>query len=101
MLVPPGPHVDHHERQRLPQKLDLGEARANQQQDAPEQEHVQEIRRSVSERPLLQEPTVPGQKEHVEQKVQTQVPEEEEVRQEPPELQLLRYELEVEVHRER
>merc|ERR1719424_2107479 len=88
MLVPPPPHVQHHESQAAPQKIQLEERSEAEHYAHPKEEEYNERSPASLELTFLEQPTIPHQKVTMEQKIQTKSPKVAKRRHQPPHLTL-------------
>eukprot|EP00302_Diacronema_sp_CCMP2436_P015584 CAMPEP_0179879926 /NCGR_PEP_ID=MMETSP0982-20121206/26485_1 /TAXON_ID=483367 /ORGANISM="non described non described, Strain CCMP 2436" /LENGTH=214 /DNA_ID=CAMNT_0021773427 /DNA_START=119 /DNA_END=764 /DNA_ORIENTATION=- len=85
-VVAPRPHVHHHEGERRTEELDVEQRPCQRHHRGANEQHVEEVGGAHAEAPLLEQPRVAHQEEHVEEEVEPKRAEVEEVCPQPPEL---------------
>ena len=99
-LVASAPDVDHHECERRAQERRGVDERCNAAHDASaEDQEEQKICCAAAERTLLEKPAVAHEEEHVEEEVDAEGAKEEEIGEQPPQLQFHEDKVEVEVEK--
>jgi hypothetical protein len=85
----------------LTQEQEVNEQAENDEERSTEQEHHHEVRRASAERAFLQHAAIAVSEDHVEEKVESDRPEEEKSREQPPYLEVPpnKYRVEVELER--
>ena len=99
--IPSGPDVHEHEGESWAQEELIDKESKKEHGENAEDEHHDKIRSASMERSLLQHPAVLVGEDHVEEKVKAEVSEEEECSDQSPDLELVDYQVWIEVELKR
>merc|ERR1712159_625854 len=97
VFVSSPPQVHHHKGQRVPKEMDRNERCSCQHAPCAKQKHDDEVCCPSTKGSLFQQPAVTHQKVHVKHELEAEEAEKKEIRHQPPNLSLVKYELKVEV----
>mmetsp|Transcript_37132 Transcript_37132/g.66459 ORF Transcript_37132/g.66459 Transcript_37132/m.66459 type:complete len:210 (-) Transcript_37132:39-668(-) len=97
VLVPPAPHIYHHEGEGGAQELNVNKRGDTREERATKEQHKQKVSAAPPKAPLLQRLAVLEEEEYMEHEIQAQAPKKEKVGEEAPELPTSEYQLRVEV----